>query len=162
MFRLNTTNLCFLGVILFLVAVVIYLYTNKNVDGKENIGPETPKHVVKAVVNPGVPTQRSNEPCMTLFHADWCPHCKHLLPVWEEIKKAVNNQHQLADVESKNPMMAEHTLKGFPTVRYFPQGMANSANYVDYEGDRTPQSILQFLSSQKLAASGNPPTVPKL
>lgn len=159
MVRVTNTNLYLTGIILVLLLVIGYMYfylrQNKTEQYNEK---ETPKVQPQESVDTklpeepsreGLPQHMINKPCMTMFHADWCPHCKHLLPEWETVKKSVAGRHLLADIESKNPMMKNFNLKGYPTIRYFPQGLNNPSVFVEYSGDRTAADILKFLSDNQ-------------
>lgn len=160
--RLNTTTICLIAIIAVFAVIILYLMMKKPNEEYGDVKGDGNRAPVGVVVNPAAGTgataaaaaqpsppakDASNVPCLVLFHADWCPHCKHLLPAWDEVKKAVNGKFLIADIESKNPIMAHHQLPGFPTIRYFPEGLGTSTKFLEYSGDRSPKSILDFLSS---------------
>ena len=152
MLRLNTLTLCLLGAIVVLLLIVAYLYSTK---GKENMGPVNPeagKSTEKREQAPGPHPQGQvpQGPCLVLFRADWCGHCRALAPSWEEVKKvAADNRRLVIEVTDKDPELAKHSIKGFPTIRYYPEGLGNPGNFVEYTGERAAQPILQFFASQK-------------
>jgi len=86
-------------------------------------------------------------PALVFFHATWCPHCTHMAPVWEEVKKIVGTGASvvLKSVESAEPEMKNHTVPGFPTIRLFPKGLAHPNEFEDYKGERSTEGILTFL-----------------
>ena len=158
MFRLNTTTLCLLGAILVLVCAVLYLWSGK----KENMGPSDsdspgpsrapqhgppPRPSDQPQPSGGAPEGPPEPPILVLFKADWCHHCQALAPGWAEVEKAVAGKHAVKQVDSKDPEMAKHQVRGFPCIRYFPHGLKISGTFVEYTGERTPQGILTFLSN---------------
>jgi thioredoxin-like negative regulator of GroEL len=89
--------------------------------------------------------QQPREPVpVILFHATWCPHCTSLVPLWDSLTPQMRNI-VAKKVESKDPDMAYHNIKSFPTIRAFPQGL--DQDYIEYSGDRTPQDLEHFLGS---------------
>lgn len=162
MIRLTNTNLVLIGVIVVLGLGLLYLYTSKTKENMSKDGEvpsagsntgsglpkETPPRDGPTGQSPGLSPEMAKQPCLVMFHAEWCGHCKHLAPEWEKVKQAVGDKHLIVDIESKNPLMKNFTLKGFPTIRYFPEGLGNSNKFDEYQGDRTAETILQFLSAQ--------------
>ena len=159
MFRLNTTTLCLLGAILVLVCAVLYLWSGR----KENMGPSDVEDSPRPGQGPSprapapsahasaqasaAPEGPPEPPILVLFKADWCHHCKALAPGWAEVEKAVAGKHAVKQVDSKDPEMAKHQVRGFPCIRYFPHGLKMAGTFVEYTGERTPQGILTFLSN---------------
>lgn len=152
MFRFNTVTLCLIGTIVVLAGIVLYLYSGR----KENMGP-TEGHADGDVPRPSPrPTAMdtpaevaSDNPILVLFKAEWCHHCKSLAPGWVEVEKALAGKHQVRQIDSADPELANHQIKGFPTIRYFPKGLKAADIFVDYKGERTPQGILTFLQNPK-------------
>ncbi len=149
--RYNSTTLCLLGVIAALAVIVIYMYmNNKNTEGMDSTQPraEEAKPTNKeAGAGSGANGANGGSPCLVLFHATWCPHCKDVLPVWKKLAEGTKGGIQILDIESKNPAINNHQLPGFPTIRFFPQGMGVPANHQDYTGPRTLDGLVQYLSS---------------
>ena len=87
----------------------------------------------------------SNEPCVVLFYAPWCGHCKRFKPQWDSLM-AKNHGIKLIDVNcDKNKELAEkHNIKGFPTIKYLPKGLDVSEGS-EYNGDRSEESLNEFI-----------------
>jgi thioredoxin-like negative regulator of GroEL len=96
---------------------------------------------------PKLPPQGKDGPVIVLFHATWCPHCKDVLPIWQQLKAGAKGNIQVLDIESKDPALTQHQIPGFPTIRFFPQGLGSPQDHKDYTGPRTLEGIIQFLSS---------------
>lgn len=145
--RLNTLTICLLCAIAVLVGAVLYLYSKDKT--KENLEAVRPPPVPRQA--PAVPTPDASSaggaPAIVLFHATWCPHCKDVLPIWQQLKAGAKGNIQILDIESKDPAMTQHQIPGFPTIRFFPQGPGVPQNHQDYTGPRTIDGIVQFLSS---------------
>lgn len=145
--RFNTATVCLICVIAVLLGVVLYMYQQKgdheNMDATPPMAPQQPAPRPAAAPVQGGP----GAPAIVLFHATWCPHCKDVLPIWQQLKAGAKGGIQILDIESKNPSLAAHQLPGFPTIRFFPQGPGVPENHQDYNGPRTLDGIVQFLSS---------------
>ena len=91
----------------------------------------------------------SKKPCLVLFHANWCGHCKKMKPEWDKFKKdnnASNSGVIALDVESdeNKEVINKHGIKGFPTIKFFPNGHANGGGE-DYNGARTADAFHSFV-----------------
>lgn len=65
---------------------------------------------------------------LTMYHVDWCPHCKKAIPIWEDAKEKIKNrvvnnvEVVLDDVNctSETPeikeILARHSIEGYPTI----------------------------------------------
>lgn len=76
--------------------------------------------------------------CM-VHMADWCGHCKHLKESRELEKLAFNGC--IVFVLKEGPLTKHYKIKGFPTIVCIKNGKE-----VQYEGPRTADSILRFMS----------------
>lgn len=150
--RYNTLTVCLISAIAVLLGIVLYLYSkSRNV---ENLGPvqQAPSNAAGPARRPEQPMNQQGEssgatPSFVLFHATWCPHCKDVLPIWQQLKAGAKGNIQIIDIESKDPALSQHQIQGFPTIRFFPQGLSVPQNYKDYTGPRTLDGMIQFLSS---------------
>jgi protein disulfide-isomerase A1 len=81
------------------------------------------------------------------FFAPWCGHCKKLKPIWDTLGD------KYADVpsvliakfdatENDVPPFEPFKIQGFPTLKFRPAG---SDEWVDYSGDRSLESLVEFL-----------------
>jgi len=91
----------------------------------------------------------SKKACIGLFHANWCGHCKKMKPEWDKFKKENNNSNSgiiAFDVESdeNKEIMSKHGIKGFPTIKFFPNGHANGKGK-DYNGGRKSSDFHSFV-----------------
>ncbi|KAG8901588.1 protein disulfide-isomerase precursor, partial [Tulasnella sp. 403] len=81
------------------------------------------------------------------FYAPWCGHCKRLAPIWDEVGEDFIQQHEKITIAKMDytqndlPIDAPFEIKGFPTLKFKPAG---SKEFIDYEGDRTYESLVAF------------------
>jgi thiol-disulfide isomerase/thioredoxin len=74
---------------------------------------------------------------LTLYWAEWCPHCHDLLPIWKQLKlKGVKFQSY---EESVSPIK----VQAYPTIIFH-----NGKKMEKYEGKRTKNAILNFLKKK--------------
>ncbi|RDB22496.1 Protein disulfide-isomerase [Hypsizygus marmoreus] len=82
------------------------------------------------------------------FYASWCGHCKRLAPVWETLaEKFADRKDRLviAKMEAQDndlPPTVPFRVSGFPTLKFKPAG---SRDFIDYEGDRSLESLTAFV-----------------
>lgn len=111
--------------------------------------------------------KEDNSPKFVFFSADWCPHCQEFQSTWNSLKV------KLEDIRSRVYMWApeqwiqkiktghldqikfkqiphtkayKYNIDAYPTLRFYPKGLGGP--YVEYNGDRSAESILKFIASQ--------------
>ena len=105
------------GVVLLLV--VYFLYIRKN---KEEFSEE-----VKVI----------------FYYADWCPHCKNMLPHWSKLpnKKEINGKQVVfvkKDCVADQETCQKEDIEGYPTVKcHFANGESQELQF-----ERTTEGIL--------------------
>lgn len=64
------------------------------------------------------------KPVLVEFYADWCPHCKAMMPVMEELKKETGYEAVIIQVEGdQNPdIMEKYHVRSYPTFILFKDG----------------------------------------
>jgi thiol-disulfide isomerase/thioredoxin len=95
--------------------------------------------------------ESNNKPSFALFYADWCPHCKNVKPDWERLmqdkeltSKCSIEMYECSKDEYKE--LAEKLgIQGYPTFKFFPTGIVNYSNNIDYNGGRTLNDFKAFV-----------------
>lgn len=87
----------------------------------------------------------SNSPQFVIFKADWCGHCKKVLPEIQKLESMNLCQVVKVDADKQPDLVKEHGVQGFPTIRLYPQGLGNKSSYEDFTGERTAESMKVFL-----------------
>lgn len=103
------------------------------------------KETMKALDKPTSSSRASGKPVLVLFHGRQCPHCVAMMPAWDEVKKALFGKMEMRTIEGGDSEMSMYaSVNGVPTIRLYPQGTENMEGFVEYQGDRSAQSIIQF------------------
>src|SRR3990167_1267644 len=88
-------------------------------------------------------------PVMVDFWADWCPPCRALTPVLEQLARSQRGGFLLAKVEADENMhlAGRYQLRGFPTVLLF----VNGAEVGRFSGFKPEQMVRDFLAAHASA-----------
>jgi thiol-disulfide isomerase/thioredoxin len=107
-----------------------------------------PKMIHPKMNHPKMNNQKNNNGVIVLFYGDWCGHCHHIMPEWQKfMKKNKDNKIKIMKIESSNePVMRKHEIRGFPTIRYLPNGL-NNKEHVEFQGNRHHTDLERFLKS---------------
>lgn len=89
------------------------------------------------------------KPIMVDFWAEWCPPCRALTPVLEQITVSEKGSVLLAKVEVDDNMhlAGQYGLRGFPTVILFVNGEEQGR----FSGFLPESQIREFLSQHQLS-----------
>ncbi|WVN89193.1 protein disulfide-isomerase domain [Cryptococcus depauperatus CBS 7841] len=90
------------------------------------------------------------------FYAPWCGHCQRLAPIWDTLgeKYAKDNSVIIAQMDATEndiPSQAPFRVQGFPTLKFRPAG---SLEFIDYTGDRSFDSLVEFVESNRKSDAG--------
>ena len=116
--------------------------------------PETPEeNGVKIVVGSTFQDEvvDSDKDVFVAVYAPWCGHCKHLLPVWEELAEKNKDKKDslvIAKVDgTENDLPKEFYFTGFPTIFWVEAG--KGAKPFTYNGERTVEAFEKFIEEHK-------------
>lgn len=101
----------------------------------------------------GFEGQGKNSPCLVMYYADWCGHCKRAKPQLEAAKGEYKGKVKIIMLNAEDPenasLLKQEDVQGFPTIRYYKSGMPEAgkkSDYEEYNGERTKEDFLQFLN----------------
>lgn len=89
-------------------------------------------------------TEPDDKPILVLFHATWCPYSKNIYSAWREAQLLLKDQIYTIDMESKDSRLSKHKITSFPTIRFYPCGLKEFNNFIEFKGDRTAERIHHF------------------
>lgn len=91
--------------------------------------------------------ENENTPCLVIFKAEWCGHCKNTMPEIQKLQQEQlgNVNIVVVDSDEKPDLIKEHGVQGFPTIRFYPEGLGNKKNYENFNGERNVQGFKTFL-----------------
>lgn len=88
---------------------------------------------------------KKDQPTIICYYATWCGHSRMFLPKWDEFEKYAKNAlpniavKKLECKGENEKVCTSRGVSGFPTVI-----MYNGGKKVDYEGDRSVESLITF------------------
>ncbi|XP_064537451.1 protein disulfide-isomerase A6 homolog [Drosophila montana] len=91
------------------------------------------------------------------FYTPWCPHCKNLAATWIEAARELKGKIKLGalDASANKHKAAEHNVRSYPTIKYFPAQSKQPADAVVYTGQRTAAAIVSWANSKPVAPAPN-------
>jgi protein disulfide-isomerase-like protein len=141
------------GILVILLAVVaFFLYKKYNKPAAiANIFPD----VTESFDTPPQQDVAASAKTLALFYAPWCGHCKKIMPIWDKLDET-HRSNGLGEItvvkincDEQQDIAKKHSVGGFPTIKLLPQGLNVPDQAVEYKGDRSYDSIIEFLSSNK-------------
>jgi thiol-disulfide isomerase/thioredoxin len=94
-----------------------------------------------------------NKPALLLIWAGWCGYSTKMKPTWDKVVSILNKDGAIDVVELVDPDNKDEIAKarpnipefrGYPHIRFYPDGYAFNKKSVPYEGDMSEESILKF------------------
>ena len=128
--------------------------------------PEVPEvNNVKIVVGSTVQEEvvDSDKDVFLAVYAPWCGHCKHLLPIWEELaekNKDKKDKLTIAKIDgTENDLPKEFHYTGFPTIFWVEAG--KDAKPFTYEGARSIEAFEKFIEERRTVGRNMDEETPK-
>jgi thiol-disulfide isomerase/thioredoxin len=108
--------------------------------------PSPPGDVIEDVSHPSrVKVTSGDRPAVSLLHADWCGHCKKMLPAFRALAQKYSRHCDFRMCESEvlkgSPLLTELNLKGFPMTL----ALKNNAVVDQMVGGRELPELEQFV-----------------
>ncbi|CAF0827852.1 unnamed protein product [Rotaria sordida] len=83
---------------------------------------------------------------LVTFIAPWCGHCKQLTPIYEQLGEKYKDSADvvIAKMDATANELEDVKIQSFPTIKLFPK---DSDEVIDYQGERTVESLTKFVDS---------------
>ena len=76
---------------------------------------------------------------LTLYYADWCPHCHDMMPEWNKLGKL----HKGIKIEKFEQKQTKVKVDGFPTIVF-----RDGKKVETYNGERSKKAIVNYLKNK--------------
>jgi hypothetical protein len=88
----------------------------------------------------------------------WCGHCKNLKDTWIKLATATKGKAKVGAVDctQHGALCSKHDIGGYPTLKKFGADKTKSGA-VEYEGDRSLEDLVAFITGQKAAVKADEP-----
>ncbi|GAB5363628.1 hypothetical protein AAMO2058_000900100 [Amorphochlora amoebiformis] len=114
------------------------------------------------------PSRMGNDTWIINFYSPWCPHCIHFAPTWKAMgaQCATSQRYRIGAVDcvaNKNTCRALD-IKGFPTIREFPQGhqsVHSNTTYVEYPRGKKLVNKMESICPKKFKNTSKATKQPK-
>ena len=87
---------------------------------------------------------KDNEYVISIFHADWCGHCKRFLPIFDEASKykIINNKWKFLKISCSKyaSLCSSFSIDGYPTIKTF-----KNSKEINRSPPRELENFLEFL-----------------
>ncbi|XP_072458015.1 protein disulfide-isomerase A2 [Notamacropus eugenii] len=94
------------------------------------------------------------------FYAPWCTHCKEMAQTWVDLAEKYKDHEDIiiAELDSTANELEAFTIRGFPTLKYFPAGPDRKV--IEYTSARDLETFSKFLDSGGVLPEPEKPEVP--
>lgn len=90
--------------------------------------------------------EEKTQKILTLYYAPWCPHCKPVKPIFDELSEiyAGNKDVTISTIngDDNKELLKEKNIKGYPTIM-----LTYQDKDIEYKGERTAQKLQEFIQS---------------
>lgn len=102
----------------------------------------------------------NNRPALVLFYLSGCGHSRNMRADWDQASQQLRQSGQLDCILIEDQAeMQKHGIRGLPTVKLFPNGLGSS-NSIEYDGDRSVESLVAFAISKNCHLSIDLESIP--
>jgi thiol-disulfide isomerase/thioredoxin len=147
--NIPTHYIVYLFVVVLLLASIIYVY-------KQYVAPKIDGSYVdnNEFNDEGDDNGSSGYAEMTMFHVDWCPHCKNSLPTYDEFASKYNgkviNGYKLKVVklnctDDEDPQIKsaldKYNIEGYPTIT-----LSKNGELISFDAQPEMETLEQFVN----------------
>jgi thiol-disulfide isomerase/thioredoxin len=129
-----------------LIGCAYYIY-------KTYIAPQSDRSPYEGFASGMELRNESSDPDMVtlyMFAVEWCPHCKHAKPIWDEFVKdnsskmfnGKNVNFVLVDCDKDSALADKYGVSGYPTIK-----LDKGSEVIEYNSKPSSDTLLAFLQN---------------
>lgn len=158
----NTMMLVWGGVVIVLLILLVWTFTSKNSVQSQLHQERMASHAAhaqahaamqqleesKAKAEAPTPTSKGT---LVLFHSNGCGHCQDMMGDWKMLVDRLTSEGvstQSHESSQVGRQMGQHEIKGFPTIRWYPNGFDVNASpqpHQEFQGQRSKENMYGFV-----------------
>lgn len=130
------------AVVIAAVGIAVWFYVKKYKKDKFTA-------VEDGIMNQNTPPSSAGGK-LILLYANWCGHCKQLMPEWHKARAQLNGvidveEHECSGSASSSGILQKYSVSGFPTIIFD----GGNGRVVKYDGQRIADAIISFVQQNK-------------
>lgn len=105
------------------------------------------QYMIEGMESSGIiETGTKGRPVLILVHAEWCGHCKNMMPEWDKFQANHDkNCRKIESAEITEEIREKYGANSYPTIVLIEERDGDEIFLEKYNGERTEKGFTEFL-----------------